>query len=126
MQSHLSRKSSVAWHRLMISGFVVAWFVSVIATVPVNQKVLVAQAGPESSGAVIPGRSEEPPPAALKGVATGVRGGVVGGIENGIAGEIAGGVKAESSKGTVRGAKQSSDPTLALTMNQPLDSKQVG
>ena len=43
MRSHVSRKSSVAWHRLMISGFVLAWIVSVIATVPANQEVLVAQ-----------------------------------------------------------------------------------
>ena len=39
MQSHVSQKNSVAWHRLMISGFVLAWIVSVIVTVPANQRV---------------------------------------------------------------------------------------
>ena len=71
MRSHVSRKSSVAWHRLMISGFVLAWIVSAIATVPANQEVLVAQQGPESSKAATPSRAEELPPAALKGVAAG-------------------------------------------------------
>ena len=118
MRSHVSRKSSVAWHRLMISGFALAWIVSVIATVPANQKVLVAQQGSGSSKVATPSRAEELPPAALKGVATAVRGGVVGGIENGVAGGIVGGVKAESSKETRRSAKQSSEPTLGLAMNQ--------
>jgi TonB family protein len=118
MRSHVSRKSSVAWHRLMISVFALAWIVSVIATVPANQRVPLSQAGPESSEGTTPGRSEELPPAALKDVGTGVRGGVAGGIESGVAGGITGGVKAESSKGTVRGAKQSSTPLLGLAMNQ--------
>jgi TonB family protein len=118
MRSPVSRKTSVAWHRLMISGFVLAWIISVIATLPANQKVLVAQQGPESSKASTPSRSEELPPEAFKLIATGVRGGVVGGTENGVASGIAGGVKAESSKETVRGVKQSSEPTLALAMNQ--------
>jgi TonB family protein len=118
MRSHVSQKSNVAWHRLMISGFVLAWIVSVVATAPANQKVLVAQQSSGSSKAATPSRAEDLPPAALKGAATAVRGGVVRGIENGIAGGIVGGVKAESSKETRRGAKQSSEPTLALAMNQ--------
>jgi TonB family protein len=116
MRSHVSRKSSVAWHRLMMSGFVLAWIVSVIATLPANQKVLVAQQGPESSEAIT--RSEALPSAALKGVVAGVRRGVVGGIENGVAGGIAGGVKAEASKETLRNAKQPSVSTVGLAMNQ--------
>ena len=118
MQSHISRKSSVKRHRLMISGFVLAWIVSVIATVPANEKVLVAQAVPESSEAITPGRSGELPLAALKDVATRVRREVVGGIENGVAGGIAGGMKAESSKETLRNAKQPSVSTVSLAMNQ--------
>jgi TonB family protein len=118
MRSHVPRRSSVAWHRLMVSGFVLAWIVSLMATAPANQRVLVAQQGLESSQAATTNTSEELPPAALKGVAQGVRGGVVGGIENGVAGGIAGGVKARSSHGTDRRAKQSSEPTLARAMNQ--------
>ena len=118
MRSHVSRKSSVAWHRLMISGFVLAWIVSVIATVPANQKVLVAQQSSGSSKVATPSRAEDLPPAALKGAATAVRGGVVGGIENGVAGGIAGGVKAEASKETLRNAKQPSVSTVGLAMNQ--------
>lgn len=116
MRSHVSRKNSAACHRLMISGIVLAWIVSVIATVPANQRVLVAQTSPESSEATT--RSEELPSAALKGVVAGVRRGVVGGIENGVAGGIAGGVKAEGSKETLRNAKQPSASTVSLAMNQ--------
>jgi TonB family protein len=117
MQSHISRSSSAAWHRLMISGFVLAWIVSVIAIVPANQKVPVAQAGPESSEATARGRFEELPSAALKGVAAGVRHRVVGGIEEGVGG-IAGGMKAKSSKETLRNAKGRSVSTFSLAMNQ--------
>jgi len=118
MRSHVSRKSSVAWHRLMISGFVLVWIVSAIATLPSSQKVLVAQVGPESSTATTPSGSEELPPAVSKGVARGVRGGVVGGIENGVAGGIAEGVKAESSRKTHRSAKQPPVSTFGVAMNQ--------
>ena len=118
MRSHVSRKSSVAWHRLMISGFVLAWIVSAIATVPANQKVLVAQEGPQSSKATTPSRSGELHPAALKGGATGVRGGVVGGIENGVASGIAGGVKGKIAKGSGGNTKQSSQSPLNLAVNQ--------
>jgi TonB family protein len=117
MRSHVPRRSSVAWHRLMISGFVLAWLVSLIATVPANQRVRAEQRL-ESSQAAIPSRSQDLPSAALKSVATGVRGGVVGEIENGVAGGIVGGVKAESSKGTRPNTKQSSVPTFGLAMNQ--------
>jgi len=110
MRSHVFRKSSVAWHRLMISGFVLAWIVSVIATVPANQRVPLSQADPS--------RPEELPPAALQGVATGGRGGVVGGIESGVAGGIAGGVKRESSTGPGGNTRQSSQSPLRLAMNQ--------
>ena len=118
MRSHVSRKTSVAWHRLMMSVFALAWIVSVIATVPANQRVPLSQAGPESSVATTPSRSVELPPAELKGVATGVRGGVVGGIESGVAGGIAGGVKGASSKGPGGNTKQSSQSPLSLAMNQ--------
>ena len=127
MRSHVPRKSSVAWHRLIISGFVLAWLVSLIATVPANQRV-VAQQRLESFQAAIASRSADLPPTALKGVAQGVRGGVVGGIENGVAGGVAGGVKAESSKGTRPNTKQSSVPTFGLAMNQapPTAGQQAG
>lgn len=118
MQSHVSRKSSVAWHRLMISGSVLAWIVSAIATIPTNQKVLVAQEGPESSKATTAGIPGELRPAALRGVATGVRGGVVGGIENGVASGIAGGVKGRTPQGPGGSAKQSSQSQSSLAMNQ--------
>ena len=45
----------------MISGFVLAWIVSVIATAPANEEVLVAQQGRESSKATTPSRSEASP-----------------------------------------------------------------
>ena len=109
MRSHVYRKSSVTSHRLMISGFVLAWIVSIIATIPANQKVLVAQAGRESSEAIIPGRSEE---------VAAVRRGVVGGTENGVAGGIAGGLKAKASKVTLRTGKQLSVSSVSLAMNQ--------
>jgi len=128
MRSHVSRKSSVAWHRLMISGFVLAWIVSVIATVPANQKVLVAQQSSGSSKVATTSTAEDLPPAVLKGAATAVRGGVVRGIENGVAGGIVGGVKAESSKETHRGAQQPSEPPSGLAMNQtpPSPAQQAG
>jgi TonB family protein len=94
----------------MISGFVLAWIVSVIATVPANQKVFVAQQSPGSSKVATPSRAEDLPPAALQGAATAVRGGVVRGIENGVAGGIAGGVKAESSKETHRSLAMNQNP----------------
>ncbi len=127
MQSHVSRKSSVASHRLMILGFGLAWIVSVIATLPANQKVLVAQQGPESSKTATPNRPEELPTAALKGIAGGVRG-VVGGIENGVAGGMVRGVKGEAPKGHSHGAKQSSEQPLGLAMNQapPNPAQQAG
>jgi TonB family protein len=116
MRSHVSRKSSVAWHRLMISGFVLAWIVSVIATLPANQKVLVAQQSSGSSKANTPSRPEKLS-RALNGVATAVRGGVVGGIENGVAGGIVGRTKVES-KETRRSTEQPSASAFGLAMNQ--------
>ena len=128
MQSHVSRKSSVASHRLMILGFALAWIVSVIATVPANQKVLVAKQGPESAKAPTPSRPEELPSAALKGVAGGVRGGVVGGFKNGVVDGIVEEVKGEAPKGRSQRAKQSSEPPLGLAMNQapPNPAQQAG
>ena len=128
MQSHVSRKSSVASHRLMILGFALAWIVSVIATVPANQKVLVAKQGPESAKAPTPSRPEELPSAALKGVAGGVRGGVVGGIKNGVVDGIVEEVKGEAPKGRSQRAKQSPEPPLGLAMNQapPNPAQQAG
>jgi TonB family protein len=117
MRSYVSQKSSVAWHRLMISGFVLAWIVSAIVTAPANQEVLVAQQSPESSKANTPSRSEELP-RGLNGVATAVRGGVVGSIENGVAGRIVGGTKVESAKETSQSAEQPSVSAFGLAMNQ--------
>ena len=127
MRSHIPRRSSVAWHRLMVSGFVLAWLVSVMVTVPANQRV-VTQPRLVSSQAATPNGSEDLPPAALKAAATGVGGGVVGGIKNGVAGGIAGELKAESSKGNRPNTKQSSVPTFGLAMNQapPTATQQAG
>jgi len=116
MRSHVSQKSSVAWHRLMISGFVLAWIVSAIATAPADQKVLVAQQGAESSKANTPSTPEELS-RALNGVATAVRSGVVGSIANGVAGGIVGGTKVES-KEARRSTEQPRVSAFSLAMNQ--------
>ena len=111
MRSHVPRRSSVAWHRLMISGFVLAWLISLIVTVPANQRV-VAQKRLEASQVATSSRSEDLPLATL----------------NGVAGGIVGRVKAESSKGTRSNTKQSSVPTFDLAMNQapPTAAQQAG
>ena len=112
MRSHVSQKSSVARHRLMISAFVLAWIVSAIATAPANQEVLVTQQGPESSKAATPSRAEGLPPAALKGVVGEVPGGVSRGVEGGVSAGISGGVKGEAPIRPSRSEKQTSVPPL--------------
>src|SRR5262245_42798590 len=95
MRLHASRKNSVLWHRLSVSGFILAVVVSLMGAALLSQKPLVAQQKRESRTLASSKGNEAVPTAVFQGVGAGVPGGVSGGLESAVAAGVSGGVRAK-------------------------------